>query len=65
MAFESIDGPPPAVFDCAGPKLNQEAEARQVPIVTREGFAPYRIRGYMAVGVRRGQAGGVLGLGRP
>ncbi|MET0279376.1 MAG: hypothetical protein ABW198_13680 [Pseudorhodoplanes sp.] len=55
VAFESIDGPPPAVFDRLVSKLNQEAEARQVPIVTREGFAPYRIRGYMAVGVRRGQ----------
>lgn len=55
VAFESIDGPPPAVFDRMVRKLNQEAEARQVPVVTREGFAPYRIRGYMAVGVRRGQ----------
>lgn len=56
VAFESIDGPPPAVFDRMVRKLNQEAEARQVPVVTREGFAPYRIRGYMAVGIRRGQA---------
>jgi len=55
VAFESIDGPPPPVFDRLVRKLNQEAEARQVPVVTREGFAPYRIRGYMAVGVRRGQ----------
>jgi hypothetical protein len=55
VAFESIDGPPPPVFDRMVRKLNQEAEARQVPVVTREGFAPYRIRGYMAVGVRRGQ----------
>ncbi len=56
VAFESIDGPPPAVFDRLVRKLNQEAEVRQVPVVTREGFAPYRIRGYVAVGVRRGQA---------
>lgn len=55
VAFESIDGPPPAVFDRMVRKLNQEAEVRQVPVVTREGYAPYRIRGYMAVGVRRGQ----------
>lgn len=55
VAFESIDGPPPAVFDRLVKKLSLEAEARQVPVVTREGFAPYRIRGYMAVGVRRGQ----------
>jgi len=56
VAFESIDGPPPAIFDRMVKKLNQEAESRQVPVVTREGFAPYRIRGYMAVGVRKGQS---------
>jgi hypothetical protein len=56
VAFESIDGPPPAVFERLVRKLSQEAEVRQVPGVTREGFAPYRIRGYVAVGVRRGQA---------
>ena len=56
VAFESIDGPPPAVFERLVRKLNQEAEVRQVPVVTREGYAPYRIRGYVAVGVRRGQA---------
>lgn len=55
VAFKSIDGPPPAVFDRLVGKLNQEAEVRQVPVVTREGYAPYRIRGYVAVGVRRGQ----------
>ena len=43
------------MFDRLVRKLNQEAEVRQVPVVTREGFAPYRIRGYVAVGVRRGQ----------
>jgi len=56
VAFDSIDGPPPAVFDKLVSKLSDEAEARQVPIVTREGFAPYRVRGYTAVGVHKGQA---------
>ncbi|ARP99987.1 hypothetical protein [Pseudorhodoplanes sinuspersici] len=56
VAFESIDGPPPAVFQKLVSKLNDEAEARQVPVVTREGFAPYRVRGYTAVGVLKGQA---------
>ena len=56
VAFESIDGPPPAVFQKLVSKLNVEAEARQVPVVTREGFAPYRVRGYTAVGVHKGQA---------
>lgn len=56
VAFESIDGPPPAVFQKLVSKLNYEAEARQVPVVTREGFAPYRVRGYTAIGVHKGQA---------
>lgn len=56
VAFESIDGPPPAVFQKLVNKLNDEAEARQVPVVTREGFSPYRVRGYTAVGVYKGQA---------
>lgn len=56
VAFESIDGPPPAVFQKLVRKLNDEAEARQVPVVTRDGFAPYRVRGYTAVGVHKGQA---------
>ena len=56
FAFESIDGPPPAVFQKLVSKLSDEAEARQVPVVTREGFAPYRVRGYTAVGVHKGQA---------
>ena len=56
VAFESIDGPPPGVFDKLVSKLSDEAEARQVPVVTREGFAPYRVRGYTAVGVLKGQA---------
>ena len=51
IAFESIDGPPPAVFRKLVQKLNEEAEARQVPVTTREGFAPYRVRAYVAVGV--------------
>ena len=53
VAFESIDGPPPAVFTKLVQKLNEEAEARQVPVVTREGYAPYRVRGYYAVGIEK------------
>lgn len=53
IAFESIDGPPPAVFRKLVQKLNEEAEARQVPVTTREGFAPYRVRAYVAVGVEK------------
>lgn len=56
VAFERIDGLPPAVFDRYVRKLNEEAEARQVPVVTREGFAPYRIKGYVSVWTRKRQA---------
>lgn len=53
IAFESIDGPPPAVFRRLVQKLSDEAQARKVPMVTREGFAPYRVRGYLAAAVEK------------
>lgn len=53
IAFESIDGPPPAVFRRLVQKLTDEAQARQVPMVTREGFAAYRVRGYLATGIEK------------
>lgn len=56
IAFDRIDGLPPAVFDRYVRKLNDEAEARKVPVVTREGFAPYRIKGYVSVWTRGRQA---------
>jgi hypothetical protein len=55
VAFESIDGAPPAVFQKLVQKLNEEADARQVAVVTREGYAPYRIRGYVAASVVKKQ----------
>ena len=36
-------------------KLNEEAEAKKVPIVSRENAAPYRIRGYVALGIQKKQ----------
>jgi hypothetical protein len=56
VAFDRIDGPPPAVFERFVAKLSAAAEQHQVPVVSREGFAPYRIKGAMAVSVQRGQA---------
>jgi hypothetical protein len=53
IAFESIDGPPPEVFRRYVQKLSDEAQARQVPMVTREGAAPWRVRGYLAAGVEK------------
>jgi hypothetical protein len=56
VAFDRIDGLPPAVFDRYVRKLNDEAEARRVPVVTREGFAPYRIKGYVSLWTRKREA---------
>jgi hypothetical protein len=51
VAFESIDGPPESVFRTLVQQLNQEAQARQVAVVSRETAASYRIRGYVAAHV--------------
>ena len=56
VAFDRIDGLPAAVFDRYVRKLNEEAEVKQVPVVTREGYAPYRIKGYVSVWTRKRQA---------
>jgi hypothetical protein len=48
VAFESIDGPPMAVFHSLVQNLSDEADARQVAVVSREGPAHYRVRGYLA-----------------
>lgn len=55
VAFESIDGPPAHVFRKLVQKLNTEAEARNVPVVSRETRAPYRVRGYLALGIEKKQ----------
>jgi hypothetical protein len=52
VAFESIDGPPETVFKNLVQQLNQEAQARQVSVVSRESAAQYRIRGYVAAHVQ-------------
>ncbi|TSJ62770.1 hypothetical protein FO470_07130 [Starkeya sp. 3C] len=55
IAFESIDGPPEPVFDRLVANLSSEATARQMPIVSREGQAAYRVRGYLAASVENGK----------
>jgi hypothetical protein len=52
VAFESIDGPPETVFKNLVRELNQEAQARQISVVSRESAAQYRIRGYVAAHVQ-------------
>ncbi|MGB9114414.1 MAG: hypothetical protein WCC91_03890 [Bradyrhizobium sp.] len=55
VAFESIDGPPPQVFDRMVGVLDNESKLRNLSIVSREGAASYRVRGYLAAEVSRGR----------
>lgn len=53
VAFESIDGPPRAIFDQLVARLDAEARARQVAVVSRRSPARYRVRLYLAATVER------------
>lgn len=55
LAFDSIDGPPPQVFERFVEALNAEAQAKALPIVSREGTATYRVRAYLAAQTIRGR----------
>ena len=55
LAFDSIDGPPPQVFERFVEALNAEAQAKAVPIVSREGTATYRVRACLAAQISRGR----------
>jgi hypothetical protein len=55
VAFESIDGPPPQVFDRMVSVLDSESKLRSLSIVSREGAAAYRVRGYLAAQVNHGR----------
>jgi hypothetical protein len=48
VAFDSIDGPPESIFNRLVQDLGDEAVARQVAVVSRQGPAQYRVRGYLA-----------------
>ena len=52
VAFESIDGPPETLFRKLVTQLAQEANARQIAMVSRESPAQFRIRGYVAAHVQ-------------
>jgi hypothetical protein len=54
VTFESIDGPPPQVFDRMVGVLDSESKLRNLSIVSREGSAAYRVRSYLAAQVVRG-----------
>jgi hypothetical protein len=55
VAFESIDGPPPPVFDRMVGVLDSESKLRNLAIVSREGTASYRVRSYLSAQVVRGR----------
>src|SRR6266516_7324684 len=55
VAFESIDGPPPQVFDRMVDVLDSESKLRNLSIVSREASASYRVRSYLAAQVTRGR----------
>ena len=55
VAFESIDGPPPQVFDRMVGVLDSESKLRNLSVVSREGQASYRVRSYLAAEVNHGR----------
>ena len=55
VTFESIDGPPPQVFDRMVSVLDSESKLRNLSIVSREGGASYRVRSYLSAQVVRGK----------
>jgi hypothetical protein len=54
VAFESVDGPPPQVFDRLVRALETESAGRSFTVVSREAGAAYRIRSYLSAQVERG-----------
>jgi hypothetical protein len=55
VAFESIDGPPPQIFERMVDVLDIESKLRNLQIVSREGSASYRVRSYLSAQVSRGR----------
>ncbi|MCX7319911.1 MAG: hypothetical protein NT113_10615 [Hyphomicrobiales bacterium] len=46
IAFESIDGPPPQVFERMVSVLDSEAKLRSLAVVSRNASAAFRVRSY-------------------
>ena len=55
VAFESIEGPPPAQFRTLVQNLNDEAQSRRLAVISRETPSAYRVRGYLAAKVVKGK----------
>ena len=56
VAFESIDGPPLAQFHTLVQNLNDEAQTYRLAVISRETPSAYRVRGYLAAKVVKGQS---------
>jgi hypothetical protein len=54
VTFESIDGPPPQVFERMVDVLDSESKLRNISIVSRESPASYRVRSYLSAQVSHG-----------
>jgi hypothetical protein len=55
VAFESIDGLPPAQFKQLVLDLNSEAHARRLAVTSRDAPSVYHVRGYLAAEVDKGK----------
>lgn len=55
IAFESVDGPPPQVFERLVRVIDTESQTRSLAVVSREAPAAYRIRTYLSAQIRRGK----------
>jgi hypothetical protein len=51
VAFESVDGPPPQVFERWVNLLDSEARLRNLAVASRAGSAAFRVRAYLAAEV--------------
>ena len=56
IAFDSIDGPPPDVFQRLVRDLNSEAKSRQLTVLSRDDEPTYRARGYMGANIKAKEA---------
>ena len=55
VAFDSVDGLPPAQFQKLVQDLNNEAQTRRLVVISREQPSAFRVRGYLAVKVTKRQ----------
>ena len=55
VAFDSLDGLPPAQFQRLVKNLNDQAQSRHLAVISREQPSAYRVRGYLAATVAKHQ----------